>query len=310
MRALKKGFGLVKETFSEWSNDKAPRLGAALSYYTIFSLAPLLLVVIAVAGLAFGRQAAQGQLLGQLSGVVGPDAARSIQTMIAKAGLHGHGVWATIVGVLTLGLGATGVVLELQDALNTVWKVAPKPGRGIKGIIRDRLLSVAVVLGFGFLLIVSLVASAALEGLQKLVHDIIPGWVVLGYVLNYGVAIGVIGLMLALIFKLLPDVKMAWSDVWIGALVTSVLFHIGKLAIGLYVGRASVASTFGAAGSLAVLLVWIYYTTQLILLGAEFTRVYANHYGSRVAPSENAVAVPDAPRARLAGEKQLKEKHA
>lgn len=310
MRAFKSGWGLVKDTVSEWSNDKAPRLGAALSYYTIFSLAPLLLVVIAVAGLVFGRQAAQGELLSQLAGLVGHDAASAIQAMIAKAGLHGHGIIATVIGVVTLGLGATGVVIELQDALNTVWKVVPKPGRGIKGIIRDRLLSVAVVLGFGFLLIVSLVASAALEGLQKLVHDVIPGWVVLGYVLNYGVAIGVIGLMLALIFKLLPDVKISWGDVWIGALVTSILFHVGKLAIGLYVGRASVSSAFGAAGSLAVLLVWIYYTSQLVLFGAEFTRVYANRYGTHVAPTENAVAVPETPLARLAAEKQLKEKHA
>jgi membrane protein len=208
---------------------------------------------------------------------------------------------------VTLGVGATGVVIELQDALNTVWKVVPKPGRGVKGLIRDRLLSVAVVLGFGFLLIVSLVASAALEGLQKVVHGMIPGWVVFGYVLNYGVAIGVIGVMLALIFKMLPDVEMAWSDVWVGALVTSVLFHVGKLAIGLYLGRASVASPFGAAGSLVVLLVWIYYTSQLILFGAEFTRVYASHHGSHVAPSANAIAVPGTPLVRPTAEKHNKE---
>lgn len=308
MRFLRNAWTLIKETFTEWSNDKAPRLGAALSYYTIFALAPLLLVVIAVAGLVFGRQAAQGQLLSQISGVVGTDAGQAIQAMIAKAGARSGGIVATVVGIATLGVGATGVVIELQDALNTVWKVIPKPGRGIKGVIRDRLLSVAVVIGFGFLLIVSLVASAGLAAVGKLVHGWIPGWVVVGYFLNYGLSIGVIGVMLAMIFKFLPDVKMAWRDVWIGAAATSLLFHLGKYLIGLYVGRASVASSFGAAGSLAILLVWIYYTTQLIFLGAEFTRVFANHFGSHVVPSQNAVAAPDTPLARLAAEKSVKEK--
>jgi membrane protein len=307
VKLLRDAWVLLKETFSEWSNDKAPRLGAALSYYTIFALAPLLIVVIAVAGLIFGRDAAEGRLLGQMSGLLGEDAARALQAMVAKAGLHGGGVLATVIGVVTLGVGATGVVIELQDALNTVWKVIPKPGRGIRGLVRDRLLSIAVVLGFGFLLIVSLVASAGLAAVGNLLHGWIPGWVILGYLLNYGLSFAVIGGMLAMIFKTLPDVEMAWRDVWVGAAATSVLFHLGKFLIGLYVGKASVASAFGAAGSLAVLLVWIYYTTQLILLGAEFTRVYANRFGSRVVPSENAVAAPETPLARLAAEKNVKE---
>jgi len=307
MKLLRNGWTLAKETFSEWSNDKAPRLGAALSYYTVFALAPLLLVVIAVAGLVFGRQAAEGRLMAQLAELVGIDAARALQAMLAKAALHGGGAIATDIGLVTLGVGATGVVVELQDALNTVWKVVPKPGRGIKGLIRDRLLSVGVVLGFGFLLIVSLVASAGLAAAGTVMRGWVPGWMILGYVLNYGVSIGVIGVLLAMIFKVLPDVKISWSDVWIGAFVTSVLFHIGKFLIGLYVGKASVGSTFGAAGSLAVLLVWIYYTSQLVLLGAEFTRVYANHFGSHVVPSENAVAVPETPLARLAAEKNVKQ---
>jgi membrane protein len=297
---------LAKETFTEWSNDKAPRLGAALSYYTIFALAPLLVVAIAVAGLIFGRDAAQGRLFEQISGVVGPESALAIQSMVAKAGLHGGSILATVLGLGTLAIGATGVVIELQDSLNTVWKVLPKPGRGIKGLIRDRLLSIAVVLGFGFLLIVSLVASAGLAAASNVMHSWIPGWVILGYVLNYGLSLCVIGVLLAMIFKVLPDVEMAWRDVWIGAFVTSVLFHLGKFLIGLYVGRAGVGSAFGAAGSLAILLVWIYYTTQLILMGAEFTRVYANHFGSHVKPSPNAVAAPETPMARLAAEKELK----
>jgi membrane protein len=303
---FKKAWGLIKETFSEWSNDKAPRLGAALSYYTIFSLAPLLVLVISIAGLVFGRQAAEGRLLAQLSQVVGMDAGVALQSMVAKAGQHGGGVIATVIGVVVLMVGATGVVIELQDALNTVWKVVPKPGRGIKGLIRDRLLSIGIVLAFGFLFIVSLVASSGLAALGSVVRGWMPGWLILGYALNYGVSIGVIGVMLAMIFKVLPDVKMAWRDVWLGAAVTSVLFHVGKFLIGLYVGKASVGSTFGAAGSLAVLLVWIYYSTQLVLMGAEFTRAFANQFGSHVVPSDNAVAVPKTPLARLAAETEIK----
>jgi len=304
---FKQAWGLIKETFSEWSNDKAPRLGAALSYYTIFSMAPLLVLVISIAGLVFGRQAAEGRLLAQLSQVVGMDAGVALQSMVAKAGQHGGGVIATVIGVIVLMVGATGVVIELQDALNTVWKVVPKPGRGIKGLIRDRLLSIGIVLAFGFLFIVSLVASSGLAALGTVVRGWLPGWLILGYVLNYGVSIGVIGVMLAMIFKVLPDVKMAWRDVWLGAAVTSVLFHVGKFLIGLYVGKAGVGSTFGAAGSLAVLLVWIYYSTQLVLMGAEFTRAYANQFGSHVVPSDNAVAVPKTPLARLAAETEIKK---
>jgi len=304
---FKQAWGLIKETFSEWSNDKAPRLGAALSYYTIFSMAPLLVLVISIAGLVFGRKAAEGRLLAQLSQVVGMDAGVALQSMVAKAGEHRTGIIATVIGLVVLMVGATGVVIELQDALNTVWKVVPKPGRGIKGLIRDRLLSIGIILAFGFLFIVSLVASSALAALGNVVRGWLPGWLILGYVLNYGVSIGVIGVMLAMIFKILPDVKMAWRDVWLGAAVTSVLFHVGKFLIGLYVGKAGVGSTFGAAGSLAVLLVWTYYSTQLVLMGAEFTRAYANQFGSHVVPSDNAVAVPKTPLARLAAETEIKK---
>jgi membrane protein len=304
---FKQAGSLIKETFSEWLNDKAPRLGAALSYSTIFSMAPLLVLVISIAGLVFGRKAAEGRLLAQLSQVVGMDAGVALQSMVAKAGEHRAGIIATVIGLVVLMVGATGVVIELQDALNTVWKVVPKPGRGIKGLIRDRLLSIGIILAFGFLFIVSLVASSALAALGNVVRGWLPGWLILGYVLNYGVSIAVIGVMLAMIFKILPDVKMAWRDVWLGAAVTSVLFHVGKFLIGLYVGKAGVGSTFGAAGSLAVLLVWIYYSTQLVLMGAEFTRAYANQFGSHVMPSDNAVAVPKTPLARLAAESEIKK---
>jgi membrane protein len=306
VKFLRKGWRLLREAGSEWSNDKAPRLGASLSYYTIFSLAPVLLLVIAVAGLALGTQAAQGKIVDQLSGLLGADAAKAIQTMLEKASQRGSGIVATVIGFVTLIVGATGVMIELQDALNTVWKVVPKPGRGLKGILRDRLLSFGIVLGFGFLLLVSLVLSAAVAVLDSWIGGLIPGWVVVGYVLSYGISLGLVALVLAAIFKVLPDVKMSWRDVWVGALVTSVLFHAGKFGISLYIGKASVASTFGAAGSLAVLLVWVYYSSQIVLYGAEFTRVYANRYGSHVVPDDNAIPVPETPLARAAMEKQIK----
>ena len=257
MKLIRKAALLFKSAAREWSNDKAPRLGASLSYYTIFSLAPVLLMVVAVAGLALGPEAAQGKIVAQLSGLLGVEAAKAIQTMLEKASPHGRGIVATVIGFVTLIVGATGVMIELQDALNTVWKVVPKPGRGIKGIVRDRLLSFGIVLGFGFLLLVSLVLSAAVALLDSWIGGVIPGWVLVGYVLSYGLSLGLVALVLAAIFKVLPDVKIAWRDVWVGALVTSVLFHLGKFGISLYISKASVASTFGAAGSLAVLLVWV-----------------------------------------------------
>jgi membrane protein len=307
MKLLRNAARLLKVSASERSNDKAPRLGASLSYYTIFSLAPVLVLVVAVAGMALGEQAAQGKIVEQLSGLVGADAAKAIQSMLVKASHRGSGIVATIAGLATLIVGATGVMIELQDALNTVWKVVPKPGRGIKGIIRDRMLSFGIVLGFGFLLLVSLVLSAAVSLLDSWIGALIPGWVIAGYILNYGISLGLVTVVLAAIFKILPDVKIAWRDVWVGALVTSVLFHIGKFGISLYIGKASVGSTFGAAGSLAVLLVWIYYSSQIVLFGAEFTRVYANEYGSRVVADDNAIPAPETPLARAALEKQLKK---
>ena len=295
MKFLKSCAHLFKSSATEWSNDKAARLGAALSYYTIFSLAPLLLLVVAVAGLALGREAAQGKIVEQLSGLIGHEAGATIESIVSKSNQKGGGILATAIGVVTLIVGATGVLIELQDALNTVWKVVPKPGRGIKGIIRDRLLSFGIVLGFGFLLLVSLVLSAAVAMLDSWIGGLIPGWVIAGYVLSYGLSVGLVALVLAAIFKILPDVKISWRDVWVGALVTSVLFHVGKFGISTYIGKASVGSTFGAAGSLAVLLVWIYYSSQIVLWGAELTRAYSNRYGSHVVPNANAVEAPRTP---------------
>jgi membrane protein len=305
-RSLRTAWVIVKQTFSEWSSDNAARLGAALSYYTVFSLAPVLILVIAVAGLFLGRDAAQGKIVEGLGGMIGTEAATVMQAAIAKAGAHHGGVVASVIGLLTLLVGATGVMIELQGALNTVWKVMPKPGAGVKRFVRVRLLSLALVITLGFLLLVSLVMSAALEGVVHWLGGFVARWAVLGYVINYGVSLGVIALFFALMFKLLPDATVAWRDVWVGALLTSVLFHVGKYLIALYIGRASVASTFGAAGALAVLLVWIYYSSQIVLLGAEFTRAYANQLGGRVTPDENAMEAPHAAPERLAAEKAAK----
>jgi len=306
-RIWRRAWPVVKETFSEWSTDKCPRLGAALSYYTVFSLAPVLIVVIAVAGIFLGREAAEGKIVEQLGGLLGIDAAKMVQAAVLKSSQHEGGIRATVIGIVTLLVGATGVMVELQDALNTVWKVLPKPGGGVKRFLRARILALALVLTIGFLLLVSLVVSAGLEVFVNWAGSYLPKWVALGYILNYVVSVGVIALFFALLFKWLPDAKVAWKDVWFGALVTSVLFHIGKYLIALYIGRASVASTFGAAGSLAVLLVWIYYSSQILLLGAEMTRAYSNRYGSRVVPDENAIPAPHAAPERLAIEKGIKE---
>lgn len=283
---------LVVTTFREWSSDQAPRLGAALSYYTIFSLAPVLVVVMAVAGFFLGPEAAQGRLNAQLDSLFGSEGASIVQAMLVKAGERKAGLMATAIGLGTLLLGATGVMLELQSALNAVWKVVPKPGRGFTVILRDRALALGLVISIGFLLLVSLVLSAALAAFGDMLGRIVPGGLALGYFLNYGVSLFVVGAFFSLLFRLLPDAKISWHDVWIGALVTSALFHVGKLLIGLYLGKASVGSAFGAAGSLAILLVWIYYSSQIVLLGAEFTRVYANHFGSHVVPKPDALPAP------------------
>ena len=305
MRGLKTAWSMTKQTFSEWSNDKGGRLGAALSYYTVFSLAPLLLVVISVAGLVFGERAAEGSLFGQLSGLIGPDAAHLIEAAVAKAHHTKGGVLGTVIGILVLLAGATGDVIELQDALDTVWKIEPKPNRGIWGVVRTRLLSVAMILSLGFLLLVSLVVSAALSALSGWLRSAFGNIAVLSWFVDAVVALGVISTLVAMIYKILPDAKVAWRDVWVGAVATSILFMIGKYLIGLYVGRASVGSAFGAAGSLAVLLVWIYYSAQIVLLGAEFTRVYANRFGAKVRPARHAMPAqspaarrPPAPDAR------------
>jgi membrane protein len=288
---VKAGFDMIKESFKGWKEDGALDLGAALAYYTIFSLAPLLLIVTGVAGLVWGREAVQGQLVSQLQGVVGPQGSQAIQTMIANAGKHGQGLMATIIGVVTILFGATGVFVQLQSAMDRIWNVEPKPGKGIWSFVRTRVLSFGMVLGIGFLLLVSLVVATAVTAFSTWVTGMMPGAKVLIEVLTFLVSFSVITLLFAMIFKVLPDVKIAWRDVWVGAVVTALLFTVGKFLIGLYLAKSSVASTYGAAGSLVVLLLWIYYSSQILFLGAEFTQVYATRYGSQIKPSKHAVPV-------------------
>ncbi len=288
---------LLKEAYGDWSEDKASRLAAALAYYTAFSVAPLLLITIAVAGLVFGREAAQGRILGQLEGLMGP-AAGAIETSVANSQDTGAGTLSAIIGLATLIWSASSLFGQLQESLNTIWEVAPDPNAGIIATLTRRFLSMTRVLGVGFVLLVSLVVTAGVAAVGNFFGSLLPGGAFFWQVVNVVLSFAVVTLLFAAIYKVLPDVTIAWSDVWIGSAVTALLFTVGKLLIGLYLGHASVGSTFGAAGSLLVFLVWVYYSAQILFFGAEFTQVYARRYGSRIVPAEGAVAVTEEARAQ------------
>lgn len=291
--------GLLKETFEEWQEDKASRLAAALAYYTIFSLAPLVIIAIAIAGAVFGEEAARGEIERQIQGLVGSAGAEVIQTAIQNANKpDANGGLASLISVIVLLFGASGVFSELQDSLNTIWEVQPKPGRGIKGFVSKRILSFSMVLGIGFLLMVSLIVSAVLSGLSAYMSHLVPGIDWFWGIVNFVISFGVISLLFALIYRFLPDVKITWNDVAIGAIITALLFTIGKTVLGLYLGQGSFASTYGAAGSLVIVLAWVYYSAQILFFGAEFTQVYATKYGSRIVPNENAEFMPEIARAK------------
>ena len=287
-------WAIVKEAGSESLADRVPRLGAALAFYTTFALAPLLVIVVAIAGLVFGREAAEGRLLGEMRSLVGDEGADALQALVAAAGQPGAGVLASLVGGLVLLFGAVGLFGELQDALNTIWEVQPKPGRGLWGMVRGRFLSFSLVLGSAFLLLVSLVVSAAMSAMSGLFvgaqSSLIP------HIIQWIVSFGVITGLFAMIYRLLPDAEIAWRDVWFGAAVTSVLFTVGKSLIGLYLGQTATTSVYGAAASFVVLLLWNYYTAQIFLFGAELTKAYAIRCGSGIVPSPYAEAVTPAAR--------------
>ncbi|MBE9062581.1 YihY/virulence factor BrkB family protein [cf. Phormidesmis sp. LEGE 11477] len=287
-------WSLLKQTVAEWQRDKVSRLAAALAYYTTFALAPILIIAIAIASFLFEQSTVQSRILEQIQSLLGANAAGVIEEMLTSRSTNDGGFWATIVSVGLLIIGASGLFIQLQDALNTVWNVVAKKDEGIWGLVRDRLLSFGIVLAIGFLLLVSLVVSAGLSAVSGMFSSLLPGWDIAWQILNAALSFGIITLLFGMIYKVLPDVKIAWGDVWTGAAITALLFTIGKALIGLYIGNSSVASAYGAAGSFVVLLLWIYYSSQILLFGAEFTQVYANRFGSNIRPDSHAEFAADA----------------
>ena len=282
---------LIRDAFSQWWNEDRPfELAAALAYYTLFSLAPMLVIAVSVAGFFFGREAAQNQIVETLSGFVGKDAGIVIQTMIENAGKQQttDSIFAMLVGVALLLFGAGGVVGQLQSSLNMIWGVEPRPDRGILGFIKERFISYGMVLGVGFLLLVSLVVSAALSAFDKFLGGTAPGASFVLQVVHFLVSLGLIAFMFAAIYRFMPDGRIAWRDVAVGGILTALLFNVGKFFIGLYLGQSSVTSVYGAAGSLVTLLLWIYYSSLIFFFGAELTQVYATRFGSGLTPSPNA----------------------
>lgn len=284
---------LLRDSVNAWIEDYAPSMGAALAFYTLFSIAPLLLIAISVAGLVFGEQAARGEIIDQLGGLVGAESAKTIESLLDSLNRPKAGIVGTAVGLGALLIGATTVFGELQDAMNRIWRAPARPtGGGLWQLLRSRLLSFGLILGIGFLLLVSLVVSAALAALSKWWEPWFGGLVWLADILNFVVSFVFVTAMFAMIYKWIPRVKIAWHDVWIGSALTALLFTVGKWLIGLYIGRSGVASPFGAAASLVVLLLWVYYSAQIFLLGAEFTWVYAGRYGSLRLRQQPAPAPP------------------
>jgi len=279
---IREYWSLAMASVRAWNDDYAPSMGAALAYYTAFSLAPLLIIVIAIAGLAFGQAAARGEIVGELTSLVGPDSAKAVEAMLAGSSESGRGLMASIVGFVTLLIGATSVFGELQSSLDRIWKAPAMPQTaGLLTTLRERLFSFGMVLAIGFLLLVSLVIGAALTALGKWSGAMVPGALVALQVINLAVGFGITTALFAMTYRLLPRVSIEWSDVWMGAVVTAGLFTVGKYLVGLYIGHAGTSSAFGAAGSLIVVLVWVYYSAQIFLLGAEFTWLYAHRHGSR-----------------------------
>lgn len=286
-------WALSKASVNAWMDDFAPSMGAAISYYTLFSLGPMLLISIAVAGFFFGADAARGEIFGQLHGLLGEEGAVAIQGLLKSAKEPAEGAIATLIGLVMLIIGATTVFAELQSDLDRIWRSpAVKSGGGIWFLVRTRLLSFGMVLGMGFLILVSLIMSAILAALGKWWGGYFGGWEILLQIFNFVVGFALITVSFAAIYKFMPRVKIAWHDVWIGAFVTALLFNIGKFLIGLYIGKTGVASGFGAAGSFVVVMLWVYFSAQIFLLGAEFTWVYSHRHGSR-SEEKAAAAISD-----------------
>jgi membrane protein len=295
---VKNGWELIKRTYDEWSAANVSRLASSLAYFTVFSITPLLVIAIGIVGAIFGPEVGARHVSSQLRDLLGPAAAEIVETTLRSATQdHKSGVRATVVGLLLLAYGASGVFTALQESLNTIWGVAPKPNLGFWHTVRLRLLSFGMVVATGFLLVVSLLVSAVLGAANEYLSGGASSETV-WRVLHLGVSIAVFGLMFAMIYRVLPDVRIPWEDVWIGGLLTAVLFSAGKVLIGLYLGRSGVASAYGAAGSLVLFLLWVYYSSQILFLGAAFTKVNADAHGHFAVPNGHAVPVTEEARAR------------
>jgi membrane protein len=284
--------GLFKSAFKGFSEDKVPKLSASLAYYTVFSLGPLLIVIIFLCSIFLKQEAIEGSIYTQINGFIGSNAAAQIQEIVKNASFSGKGTMAGIIGVITLIIGATGVFAEIQDSINSIWGLKPKPKAGMMKLIKDRLLSFGMIGSLGFLLLVSLAITAVVETIGNRLKDQFPDvTVVVFYIVNLILTIGITSLLFAVIFKVLPDAKIKWKDVWAGAITTALLFMLGKFAISFYISKSDVGSTYGAAGSLVILLLWIYYSSIILYFGAEFTKAYAMKFGSAIHPSKYAVVV-------------------
>jgi membrane protein len=291
---MKKYLGLITGAGKDFMADSAPRLGASVAFYTIFSISPLLMIVIAIASFFLhDDKSASTKIYNEIAGLVGPKGAQTIHDIMNQPGTEKHGPIATVIAVITLLLGSTGVFMELQAALNRIWEVEPKAGAGIWGFIRHRLLSFAMVLSIGFLLLVSLVLTAAISGLGKYLSAAMPSMEAIAQILNFVASFGIITVLFAFIFKYMPDVRMPWREVWVGAAITSLLFVVGKLGLGMYLAKNTTANAFGAAGSLVIVLLWVYYSAQILFFGAEVTQAYVKMRGSKVVPAKHAKIKPE-----------------
>lgn len=291
---MKKLWEVLKDSFTGFSNDKVTKLGASLAYYTVFSMGPLLVVIISLCGIFLGREAVQGQIYAQLDNFLGKDTALQLQYIIQKAAISGKSTLAAIIGIGTLLVGATSIFAEIQDSINGIWGIKAKPKKNWLKMIQNRFLSFSVIISLGFLLLVSLAVTTVLDGFSDRLQSIFPDVAqVLFYILNQAVTFIVISTLFGVIFKVLPDAKIKWKDVFVGAMLTAVLFMLGKLGISFYISQTEIGSTYGAAGSLAILLVWIYYSSLILYFGAEFTKAYAVKFGSPIHPNSYAVTIKE-----------------
>ena len=289
-------WAVLKDTVREWIDDNAARVAASLAFYTLLSLAPLVILTIAIAGVVMGEDTARDRIIYEVGQLVGPEGAKTVNAVVASAHQSNDGVLSTVIGLIVLFVGASGVFGELQYAMNTIWGVKPKQSSGLLLLVRERVFSFAMVIAVAFLLLVSLVVSAVLSGIGRFMAGSLPGGDTVWQVVNVVLSIGIITALFGLIFKVVPDVEVRWRDVWVGALATAILFTVGKQLLGIYLGESSVASAYGAAGSIVALVVWVYYSSQLVFFGAEFTQVYARANGRTITPSKHAEFVDAADR--------------